>query len=100
MPRWHSPMIGLIFGPPRSGKGTQAARVEREFDMEHLSTGEILRSEVAHGSAVGKEAGRRSADVGVETDQVSRIHVSTPGTPHSPIPPAGCLTKYASPTSV
>jgi adenylate kinase len=51
-------MIGLIFGPPGSGKGTQAARVEREFDMEHLSTGEILRSEVAHGSAVGKEAGR------------------------------------------
>jgi adenylate kinase len=51
-------MIGMIFGPPGSGKGTQAARVEREFDMEHLSTGEILRSEVAHGSAVGKEAGR------------------------------------------
>ncbi len=51
-------MIGLIFGPPGSGKGTQAARVERDFDMEHLSTGEILRSEVAHGSAVGKEAGR------------------------------------------
>ena len=51
-------MIGLIFGPPGSGKGTQAARVEREFDMQHLSTGEILRSEVAHGSAVGKEAAR------------------------------------------
>ena len=52
------PLIGLIFGPPGSGKGTQAARVEREFDMQHLSTGEILRSEVAHGSAVGKEAAR------------------------------------------
>jgi adenylate kinase len=51
-------MIGLIFGPPGSGKGTQASRVEKEFDMEHLSTGEILRAEVAHGSAVGKEAGR------------------------------------------
>lgn len=51
-------MIGLIFGPPGSGKGTQASRVEKEFEMEHLSTGEILRSEVAHGSAVGREAGR------------------------------------------
>ena len=51
-------LIGLIFGPPGSGKGTQAARVEKEFDMSHLSTGEILRSEVAHGSAVGKEAAR------------------------------------------
>ena len=51
-------MIGLIFGPPGSGKGTQAARIEREFGMSHLSTGEILRSEVAHGSDVGKEAAR------------------------------------------
>src|SRR5260370_307866 len=74
MPRWHSPMIGLIFGPPGSGKGTQAARVEREFDMEHLSTGEILRSEVAHGSAVGKEAGRSMADGDLVPDElVDRI---------------------------
>ena len=51
-------MIGLIFGPPGSGKGTQASRLEHELGMSHLSTGEILRSEVAHGSPVGKEAAR------------------------------------------
>ena len=51
-------MIGLIFGPPGSGKGTQAARIENEFKMRHLSTGEILRAEAAHGSEVGKEAAR------------------------------------------
>src|SRR5256712_14071557 len=42
--------------PPGGGRATQAARLEREFDMAHLSTGEFLRSEAAHGSPVGKEA--------------------------------------------
>ena len=52
------PVIGIIFGPPGSGKGTQAARIEKEFRLKHLSTSEILRAEVASGSPIGKEAGR------------------------------------------
>ena len=51
-------MIGIIFGPPGSGKGTQAARTESEFGLKHLSTGDILRQEVALGTPTGKEAGR------------------------------------------
>src|SRR5437879_13328993 len=51
-------LIGIIFGPPGSGKGTQAARIEAEFNLKHLSTGEILRAEVARGTPIGKEAGR------------------------------------------
>jgi adenylate kinase len=51
-------VIGIIFGPPGSGKGTQAARIEDEFRLKHLSTGDILRAEVARGTPVGKEAGR------------------------------------------
>ena len=51
-------MIGIIFGPPGSGKGTQAARIEAEYGLKHLSTGEILRAEAAKGTATGKEAGR------------------------------------------
>ncbi len=67
-------LTGLIFGPPGSGKGTQAARIEREFGMSHLSTGEILRSEVAHGSAVGKEAARiMAAGDLVPDDLIDRI---------------------------
>ena len=51
-------MIGIIFGPPGSGKGTQASRIEEEFHLVHLSTGDILRSEVKRGSEIGKEVAR------------------------------------------
>ena len=51
-------MIGIIFGPPGSGKGTQAARIEAEFHLTHLSTGDILRSEVSRGTEIGLEVAR------------------------------------------
>jgi adenylate kinase len=54
-------MIGIIFGPPGSGKGTQAAKIEDEFRLTHLSTGDILRSEVARGTEIGKEVARSMA---------------------------------------
>jgi len=67
-------VIGLIFGPPGSGKGTQAAHVEREFKLSHLSTGDILRAEVARGTDIGKEAERimRAGDL-VPDDLIIRI---------------------------
>jgi adenylate kinase len=54
-------LIGLIFGPPGSGKGTQAKRIENEFNLAHLSTGQILRAEVARGTEIGKEVARSMA---------------------------------------
>jgi adenylate kinase len=54
-------LIGIIFGPPGSGKGTQAARIENEFNLAHLSTGQILRAEVARGTEIGKEVARSMA---------------------------------------
>ena len=51
-------MIGIIFGPPGSGKGTQATRLEQELHLHHMSTGDILRREVAEGSPLGQEVGR------------------------------------------
>lgn len=46
----------LLLGAPGSGKGTQAERLAVHFGVEHLSTGELLRAEIASGSALGREA--------------------------------------------
>lgn len=51
-------VIGIIFGPPGSGKGTQAAKLQADLHINHLSTGDILRSEVARGTRLGKQAGK------------------------------------------
>jgi adenylate kinase len=45
----------LIFGPPGSGKGTQSVKLALEFNLIHLSTGDMLREEVAAQTALGKK---------------------------------------------
>lgn len=48
-------MINLvIFGGPGSGKGTQSDLLIKRLGLSHLSTGELLRAEIASGSALGK----------------------------------------------
>ncbi|MEE4215476.1 MAG: adenylate kinase [Bacteroidales bacterium] len=44
----------LIFGPPGSGKGTQSVKLAEEFRLIHLSTGDMLREEVAAATEMGK----------------------------------------------
>lgn len=45
----------LIFGPPGSGKGTQSVRLAKKFNLIHLSTGDMLRAEIAAGTELGKK---------------------------------------------
>lgn len=50
-------MARLIFlGPPGAGKGTQAEQLAKACDIPHISTGEILRSAVAHQTDLGIKA--------------------------------------------
>ena len=46
----------LLYGPPGSGKGTQAELLHERFDIPHIATGDILRGEVAAGTPLGKQA--------------------------------------------
>lgn len=46
----------ILIGPPGAGKGTQAKLIAERFDIPHISTGEIFRSNVAEGTPLGVEA--------------------------------------------
>jgi adenylate kinase len=46
----------VLFGPPGAGKGTQAEFLINSFGLIHLSTGDLLRSEIAAGTKLGLEA--------------------------------------------
>lgn len=46
----------ILFGPPGSGKGTQSENLIKRYGLKHLSTGDLLRSEIARQTALGLEA--------------------------------------------
>lgn len=46
----------ILFGPPGAGKGTQASAMVERYNLRHLSTGELLRKEIAEGTELGLKA--------------------------------------------
>ncbi len=53
-----TPKYYVLFGPPGAGKGTQAKLLQERMGYYHISTGEILRKEIAAGTKLGKEAAK------------------------------------------
>lgn len=45
----------VVMGPPGAGKGTQARKIKEKYGIPHISTGDILRAEVARGTELGKQ---------------------------------------------
>ena len=81
-------MLNLVlFGPPGAGKGTQSEKLIRKYDLVHLSTGDLLRSQIAAGTELGLRA-KQLMDQGLLVpdevvngmiDHKLREHQSAPG---------------------
>lgn len=54
----------VLFGPPGAGKGTQSEKLIAAYHLVHLSTGDLLRSEIAAGTELGMEA-KKLMDAGI-----------------------------------
>lgn len=60
----------LMLGAPGSGKGTQAARLSRTYGYPHISTGDLLRDEIARESEVGRKASTYMAEGKLVPDEL------------------------------
>ncbi|KAL8234994.1 hypothetical protein R6Q59_021094 [Mikania micrantha] len=75
----NEPLKVMISGAPASGKGTQCEMIVQKFGLVHISTGDLLRSEVAAGSEIGNQAkeymnsGRLVPDEVVTTMVIGRL---------------------------
>lgn len=49
-------IILILFGPPGSGKGTQAAKLVEKYGLVHISTGDLFRYEMSHDTPLGQAA--------------------------------------------
>lgn len=61
----------VLFGPPGAGKGTQSERLVRQYDLVHLSTGDVFRSNIKGETELGKLAQRYMDEGNLVPDEVT-----------------------------
>lgn len=65
-------MLNLIlFGPPGSGKGTQAAKLVEAYNLIHISTGDLFRAEIEAGTDLGNQANEYMSKGELVPDEVT-----------------------------
>jgi len=67
----------ILFGPPGAGKGTHAGAVAEKYNMKHISTGELLRAEIAAGTELGLKAKSLIDDGKLVPDEVVEGMIET-----------------------
>ncbi len=60
----------VIFGPPGAGKGTQSAKLVKEFNLFQLSTGDLLRDEVSKKTDFGNKIEEIMKSGGLVSDEI------------------------------
>jgi adenylate kinase len=60
----------IIFGPPGAGKGTQSENLVKKFSLAHVSTGDLLRKEMADETPLGKEVRSIISGGGLVSDEI------------------------------
>jgi adenylate kinase len=60
----------ILIGPPGAGKGTQAPKIKEKFNCCHLATGDMLRSQVAKKTTLGRAAKKIMDDGGLVSDDI------------------------------
>ncbi len=64
-------MINIaLFGPPGAGKGTQSEFLVKKYNLFYISTGDLLRKEIAEGTKLGLEAQSIIANGGLVSDEI------------------------------
>ncbi len=61
----------ILFGPPGSGKGTQAAKLVEAYNLVHISTGDLFRTEMEAGTKLGRQANEFMSQGQLVPDEVT-----------------------------